>query len=179
MTWNKNVVSKLQRNPPDLVLISMSRWIFTANTGEENVNTEANALVRQIRKIPTKSKVVIIQDPPLPTNIDVPVCLSSYLYDYRKCGFSRSLGYGSAMGSREQAAAKATGAGVIDLTAAICPGTASDDCPAVLNNMIVWRDKHHLTATFSATLGPAIDEQLVAQLVAWANPTISPPTISP
>ena len=173
MTWNKNVIAKLQRNPPDLVLISMSRWIFTANPGEENVDTEANALVREIRKIPTKSKVVIIQDPPLPTNVDVPVCLSSYLNDYRKCGFSRTTGYGSAMGSREQAAAKATGAGVIDLTAAICPGTAEDDCPAVLNNMIVWRDKHHLTATFSATLGPAIDEQLVALLVAWAKPTIS------
>ena len=173
MTWNKNVIAKLQRNPPDLVLISMSRWIFTANPGEENVDTEANALVREIRKIPTKSKVVIIQDPPLPTNVDVPVCLSSYLNDYRKCGFSRTTGYGSAMGSREQAAAKATGAGVIDLTAEICPGTAEDDCPAVLNNMIVWRDKHHLTATFSATLGPAIDEQLVALLVAWAKPTIA------
>jgi hypothetical protein len=45
--------------------------------------------------------------------------------------------------------------------------------------MIVWRDKHHLTATFSATLGPAIDEQLVALLVTWAEPTISQPTISP
>ena len=179
MTWNKNVIAKLQRDPPDLVLISMSRWIFTANAGEENVNSEANALVREIRKIPASSKVVIIQDPPLPTNINVPDCLGSYLNDYRKCSYPRSVGYGSLMGSREQAAAKATGAGVIDLTAEICPGAADDNCPVVIDNMIVWRDQHHLTATFSATLGPAIDEQLVAQLVAWAQPTTSPQTISP
>jgi hypothetical protein len=172
MTWNKNVITKLQRDPPDLILISMSRWIFTANDAEENVNTETNALVRQIRKIPASSKVVIIQDPPLPTNVNVPDCLSSYLSDYRKCDYTRQTGFGSAMGSREQAAAKATGAGLIDLTAAICPGTGS--CPVVIDNMIVWRDQHHLTATFSATLGPAIDEKLVAILDAWAKPSISP-----
>jgi hypothetical protein len=40
--------------------------------------------------------------------------------------------------------------------------------------MIVWRDEHHLTATFSTSLGPAIDAQLVAILNAWAGPTIAP-----
>jgi hypothetical protein len=39
----------------------------------------------------------------------------------------------------------------------------------VINNMIVWRDEHHLTATFSASLGPAIDEQLTAILNQWAK----------
>ncbi len=39
-TWNNVVISKLQKNPPNLVIISMSRWIFTANTAEENVTTE-------------------------------------------------------------------------------------------------------------------------------------------
>ena len=72
------------------------------------------------------------------------------------------------MGLREQGASQATGAGLIDLTQSICPGTA--DCPAVINNMVVWRDTHHLTATFSATLGPAIDEQLVKILVQWDHP---------
>jgi hypothetical protein len=34
----------------------------------------------------------------------------------------------------------------------------------VINNMIVWRDQHHLTATFATSLGPVIDEQLTAIL---------------
>jgi hypothetical protein len=125
-----------------------------------------------IRKIPTSSRVVIIQDPPLPTYENVPECLSAHLSDYRKCAYSRRVGFGSAMGTREQAAAKATGAGLIDLTAAICPGTG--DCPVVIDNMIVWRDEHHLTATFATSLGPFIDAQLVAILDIWARPTISP-----
>ena len=55
--------------------------------------------------------------------------------------------------------------GLIDLTNAICPGTGA--CPVVINNMIVWRDQHHLTATFAASLAPEIDKQLVAILNAW------------
>jgi len=115
---------------------------------------------------------VMIQDPPLPTAQSVPECLSSYLNDYRRCAYTRTVGFGPSMGQREQNAAKATGAGLIVLTDQICPGTG--DCPVVINNMIAWRDQHHLTATFATTLGPAIDEQLVAILVAWASPNASP-----
>ncbi len=177
MTWNKNVLSRLNKAPPDLILLSMSRWIFTANSAEETVTAETNALIRMIQKLPSSSRVVIIQDPPLPTAFEVPVCLSSSMGDYRKCAYASRTGFGSSMGTREIAASKATGAGLIDLTQAICPGTGNRFCPAVINNMIVWRDQHHLTATFAATLAPAMDEQLVAILNAWDYPdaVASPP----
>jgi peptidoglycan/LPS O-acetylase OafA/YrhL len=170
MTWNNNVLSKLRKSPPDLVIISMSRWIFTMNPAD-NVTTETASLARMINLIPSTTRVVIIQDPPLPTNINVPICLSTYLTDYRRCSYTRKVGFGPSMGLREQGAAAATGAGLIDLTDQICPGTGN--CPAVINNIIVWRDAHHLTATFSVTLGPAIDEQLVQILDNWQNPTAS------
>jgi peptidoglycan/LPS O-acetylase OafA/YrhL len=172
MAWNNNVVSKLQNSPPDLVIISMSRWIFTDNGAEENATAEGKALVRMIQKLPAGQRVVIIKDPPLPTNEKVPDCLSSYLSDYRKCEYSQRVGFGSAMGTREDIAADGTGARLIDLTPEICPGTGN--CPVVLDNMIMWRDEHHLTATFSTSLGPAIDAQLVAILDAWARPALAP-----
>jgi peptidoglycan/LPS O-acetylase OafA/YrhL len=175
MTWNRAVVSKLQKNPPDLVIISGSRWIFTASN--INVTTQTNALTSMINKIPKSSKVVIIQDPPLPTAQSVPECLSSYLNDYRRCAYTRTVGFGPSMGTREQNAAKATGAGLIVLTDQVCPGTGN--CPVVINNIIAWRDQHHLTATFATTLGPAIDQQLVAILNAWSTPAASPPNASP
>ena len=172
MTWNSVVLSKLQKSPPDLIIISMSRWIFTANTAEETVTTESNALIGMINKFPKSSKVMIIQDPPLPTAQSVPECLSSNLNDYRRCEYTRRVGFGSAMGTREQNVAAATGAGLIILTDQICPGTGN--CPVVINNTIVWRDQHHLTATFAVTLAPAIDEQLVAIFVAWSTSGASP-----
>ncbi len=169
-TWNSVVLKRLKDNPPDLVIISMSRWIFTMNPAD-NVTTETASLARMINLIPSTTRVVIIQDPPLPNSVNVPICLSTYPSDYRRCSYTRKDGFGSGMGLREQGAAAATGAGLIDLTDQICPGTGN--CPAVINNIIVWRDAHHLTATFSVTLGPAIDEQLVQILDNWQNPTAS------
>ena len=170
-TWNDVILAKMKQHPPNLAIISMSRWIYTVNDGDQNVTSESAALIRMIQKLPASTKVVIIQDPPLPTAFKVPDCLSTYVSDYRRCAYARKTGFGSSMGTREVNASKATGAGLIDLTAAICPGDGA--CPVVIDNMIVWRDQHHLTATFAASLGPVIDEQLVAILNQWANPAPS------
>jgi hypothetical protein len=43
-----------------------------------------------------------------------------------------------------------------------------------MDGMIMFRDQHHLTATYAASLGPEIDRQLTALLNAWASPTASP-----
>jgi len=165
-TWNLNVVSKLNKNPPNLLIISESRWFYPVS-GNDSAGADGAALARMIKKVPAATKVVILQDPPLPgINDKAPTCLSANINDYRKCNYSRSRGFSSSMGTREKAAAAATGAGLIDLTATICPGTGS--CPIVQNGIIMWRDEQHLTATYATTLGPAIDIQLAAILSSWA-----------
>jgi hypothetical protein len=45
----------------------------------------------------------------------------------------------------------------------------------VIDNMIAWRDPHHLTATFSRSLGPALDAKVVAFL---AGPATSGASVS-
>jgi hypothetical protein len=171
-TWNTNVVAKLKKNPPNLLIISESRWFFPVS-GNDSAGADGAGLARMIQKVPSQTRVVILQDPPLPgINDKAPTCLSAHLTDYRKCNYTRVRGFGSAMGTRENAAAAATGAGLIDLTATICPGTGS--CPVVQNGIIMWRDEQHLTATYATTLGPAIDAQLVAILNNWAAQSSSP-----
>ena len=46
----------------------------------------------------------------------------------------------------------------VDLTDEICTG---ERCPGVRNGLVTYRDQHHLTATFAASLAPALDEALV------------------
>ena len=36
----------------------------------------------------------------------------------------------------------------------ICPG---DRCSPIVGNVLVYRDKHHLTATYAATLASALE----------------------
>ena len=62
---------------------------------------------------------------------------------------------------RERAATRATRDLLVDMTTAVCP---SDPCPAVVNRKIVYRDGHHLTATFARSLAPALDRALAPLL---------------
>ena len=41
------------------------------------------------------------------------------------------------------------------------------DCPAVLNGIIVFRDDHHITATFARSMSDEVERQLKATPV-WA-----------
>jgi peptidoglycan/LPS O-acetylase OafA/YrhL len=170
-TWNDNVVARLNANPPDLILVNQSRWMFPEVDAEANVTAEGEAMAREIEKLPKTSRIVIVNDVPLPS-IKIPECLSDHLDDYRQCAYSRAVGLGYFMGRREQLASNITGVPIVSLTQDICPGTGA--CPAVLRNMIIWRDEHHLTATFAKTLGPALDYKLVRVLVAVPGPSPSP-----
>lgn len=57
-----------------------------------------------------------------------------------------------------RAAAIESGAALIDLTDAYC--TADDLCPAVEGGVIVYRDSHHITASFSRTLAPYLSSAI-------------------
>lgn len=155
--WNQNVIARLNAIKPNLVLVSDSRWVYPLNAADNSRAKEGAALARMIDKL--TSRVVIINDVPLPY-IDVPACLAAHAMDVRQCSIPRSQDLGGGMGVIEKTAAAATGAGLIDLTAGICPGPGA--CPVVINNMIVYRDGHHLTATFSRTLAPLLDRRLRA-----------------
>jgi peptidoglycan/LPS O-acetylase OafA/YrhL len=170
-TWNNNVIARLKAHPPDLAIVHMSRWIYNVNSSDGGITAQGYAMGHEMLKIPKSSKLVMVQDIPDPWNMSIPECLSAHLSDYRGCSYTRATGFGSAMGKREAVAAKASGASLIVMTDAICPGTGA--CPAVINGMIVFRDQHHLTATFATSLGPYLDQKLVAILVASSTPSPS------
>ena len=46
---------------------------------------------------------------------------------------------------------------MVDMNDGLC--TASE-CPIVVGNVVVWRDTHHLTATYARMLAPYLAERL-------------------
>src|SRR4029079_4526080 len=150
--WNENVIAKLNAAPPDLTVIHMSHWIFPVDKSLGDSAFSAS-LARMIKRLP--GKVVILADTPH-SAVDVPSCLSANWWDIRPCSTKRAQGM-SDRGHLEGAAANAAGVAMIDLSADICPMAP---CPAVVDNRIVYRDAHHLTATFAESLGPELDRLL-------------------
>jgi hypothetical protein len=105
-------------------------------------------------------KVAVIVDTP-EGGRDVPACLSRHVADVRVCAVAKSVAFAGHLGAIERAAAKSTGAGLIDLRRRIC---RADPCPVVVDGMIVFRDFRHLTATFSRSLAGDLDRELAAIL---------------
>ena len=171
-SWDAQVIKRLQANPPNLAIISMNHGMSALLSADSGPGAQGHQIGLEIAKLPKQTTAVLINDPAYPLGHAVPPCLSVHPNDYRRCNFAFSL-MGGTYGRRERAAAAETGASVIDLNPVICPTTKT--CPAVINNMIVWRDENHLTATFSASLAPFIEGKLIDILnKPYATPTPPP-----
>jgi len=164
--WNAAVVSHLSANPPDLVIVSLSHYDVNLDITDNDYAASGQGEARELAKLPRTTRVIIIADPPLPGSENGPVCLSVHPDDYRRCAFSRTAS-GTDLGLREAIAAAGGGATVLSLTDQICPGAGN--CPALIDDMVVWRDNEHLTATFARSLGPVLEQRILGLLSAKSS----------
>jgi peptidoglycan/LPS O-acetylase OafA/YrhL len=154
--WRDEVIERLGQVRPDLTVIAMShRGIFPLADADKGVKPESAAIARAMVRIP--GRLAIMVDTPR-TSTDVPACIADHAADVRPCAITRSSAFDYLFAAREERVAKSTGAALIDLTSAVCPGAP---CQVIVRGMIVYRDNHHLTATFSASLGPVLERELL------------------
>ena len=90
---------------------------------------------------------------------DVPECVAEHTDAWATaCTTPRAKAVARSALSQQQAAAEQSGVPLIDLDDYVCPGTS---CPAIIGGVLVWRDAHHLTATYARTLAPRLADELV------------------
>ena len=160
--FNEATIARLTALKPDMTLVSMSRIaIHPMSSRDDNVAAKAAAVARILARIPGKTALIV--DTPY-ARIDIPGCLSAHTRNIEACAIPRSTAFTDDLGDLEKAAARASGAGLINFTSRICVGSGS--CPAVVNDMIVYRDHSHLTATFARSLAPALGAAIAVVLAA-------------
>jgi hypothetical protein len=156
--WRENVIDRLAQVRPDLVVIASDQELPVVNASDNDPELQGQAEARLIARIP--GKVAIIVDTPR-SDHDVPACLAKYSNAIEHCTTTRAAAFGPLYRLRESAAAEASGAALIDLADAVCPG---DPCPPIIGTTLVYRDHHHMTATFAASLADDLDLALQAAL---------------
>jgi hypothetical protein len=153
--WREKVIALLAAQPPDLTVVAMShRGIFPWLAADVGVESESAGIARAVERIPGRHAVMI--DTPR-TSVEIPGCIAAHLDDVRACAITRDTAFTRLFGAREARVAELTGAGVIDLIPIVCPAMP---CQVVRDGMIIYRDNHHLTETFSASLAPALESAL-------------------
>ncbi|MGB0513905.1 MAG: acyltransferase family protein, partial [Wenzhouxiangellaceae bacterium] len=146
--WSRNVLERLRERSPDLVLLGRSRR--NSDFISEQSDRWVNGLVPMLQSILAQldsiaDHVAVLSDTPrIP--FDPAYCLAGE----SECSASlaESLDRPDALIA---AAEQVPGIGIFDLREYVCP---LDQCPAVIGNIVVWRDDHHLTATYSRSLAP-------------------------
>jgi hypothetical protein len=165
--WRSRAIDRILRgNPTLVVLANFSRY-------DAALDWEAGAR-RTIQRFSDQGiPVAIIRDTPWP-GMDAPTCLARMSWlkrdGERECVFQRSaaLARGMTVWQGEMRSLSAYGRGIpIDLSAEICP---LESCGVERGGRVHFHDRHHLTASYAASLAPAIDRKLLA----WARSEGSP-----
>lgn len=152
--WRASVLDALATDPPDVVVIS-SYGSYTL-AGVDASGREAawaagiKDTVSQLRK--AGSKVLVIAD--TPKFLAAPAtCAAQFPDDLLGCAVDQAAGIDPVHAESEAKAAREAGARTADFTPFLCDGQV---CPIVLDDLLAYRDAHHLSAEAVDYLGPEL-----------------------
>lgn len=159
--WGDKVLDELTgSDAPDHVIVSASSYP-AAESSEvpEGVKTgdidEGYADVWSQIQDAGVGLTAILDTPRL--QFDVPECVAVNQDNLTECTEERSEALDASAYYDMVDAAKASGTETVDLTDKFC---SSDSCSSVIGDVLVWRDKHHMTATYADSLTDSLEKEL-------------------
>lgn len=159
--WRERALRELERIDPALVVTSSGVAYAVVARGRRLSLAASRPILRRawvstLRRIAGRDRTVaVIANPPRVPE-DPVACVMASLDQLDRCAFPRG-----AAPYRNYVVRGARRAGVarIDLNPVACPGQV---CPAVVGDVLVYRDRVHLTATYVRTIAGWIEERLPA-----------------
>ena len=153
--WNSKLMRKLETLDPTLVIMSQSRGhrALGKDNDDESEKVLAKGLLTRWGELRSRGvPVLVIADTPWMSK-DIPDCLSAPRFVPGACDtpIARALRHSDsillAMESNPDVA-------FINFNDQICE---DGNCPAIRDDVILWRDRHHLTATYARSLAPLLE----------------------
>ena len=159
--WNKKIVNEIITNKPDLVVVTMIANTRSASPEAKSIpasnqKTLADGLARQWEKVTNSgTQLLAISATPI-FDFDVAECVSANPTNVNNCARDRAdvLRKTDAI---PLAAQSAEGITLAHMTDYICH---EDRCEPLVGNILVYRDQHHLTATYAKTLAPYLADEV-------------------
>ncbi len=160
--WRERTLERItqEENPSLVVTSSLTKYRPRKDgkvlKGAAKIAAFEEGYVSTLEKLrATGAPVAVIEDIPHP-NRDIPECVSRSLDHLKDCTFPRNkaLDYPPI---NTRAAEEVEGASLIDPTPVLCP---EKRCPAVIGDVLIYRNGAHLTPTYVRTLTPWLGERL-------------------
>ena len=164
-TWRRNSVERVLALKPALVIVANSSLYVDSPERGSLIGVSADEWERGVRGMlerfnRERIRAVLLSDSPIP-GFDVPTCLARL--NWRPsvfsgtCTFRRSDSLSAVVTASEERAAAGTGVNIVSLSNTICGNPV---CDPMLGQYVIYKDDHHLTAGFSASLAPELEASL-------------------
>lgn len=156
--WRKNVLKKMVNDKVQVVLVAnFDRLLSATNRLPVWEKDWRTGLQGTIDALKSRDIVpILVQDTPYPGQ-DIPTCLSANLSNVSQCSPVRSNAIRDEIHQVRKDLAAKNGVQLLETTDWFCTATV---CPAVVGNLLVYRDDNHITAAYAEFLAPLLDAAL-------------------
>lgn len=159
--WRGKVLDRLEEESPDLVLTSSITTYSVMEDGERLGRESGTDKMREgyistlqsLRE--TGARVAVMEDIAQPDK-DIPECVSRSLDDLRECAIPKDKAFNFPKLNTE-AAGEVEGARAIDPEPVLC---RKELCPAVVGDVLVYRNGAHITPVYARSLSPWLGDQI-------------------
>ena len=160
--WGKAVMHDLvTRIKPDVVITSEYPIVATVRHPVAGPDSEADigkGMAKYWQQLERHGiPVVAIKETPLPGR-NMLECVSRNLADPSICDVPRSMAIRRHLPTVYAARATRGKVPIIDMNPLICGPL---DCAAVVGNVLVYQDSHHLTSAYTLTMAPYLERRLL------------------
>jgi len=160
--WGKAVVHDLiTRIKPDVVITSAYPLLATVSHPERGAHAAEDigkGMAKYWRQLEQHGiSVVAIKETPI-LGRSIPECVSQNPLDTSVCDVPASKAIRRNLPTALAARASHGKVPLIDMNALICGPV---DCTAVVGNVLVYQDSHHLTSTYALTMAPYLEHRLL------------------
>ncbi|MBM2617080.1 hypothetical protein JIG36_16105 [Actinoplanes sp. LDG1-06] len=161
------VAGRIAATAPELVVVTNESFSQKRGRGQLITPDEwRTGLGRTLRDLHRSAGTVVVLGNTPVLDASAPECLAANQDDVRACSTSRKVATARVWNAADEAAAEATGSGYIPVLPWLCTQT----CPAVIGNVTVYRNRFHLSGTYSRMLNGVLEEALLERFPSNAVP---------
>ena len=157
-TWKQGVLARVWAQRPQVVVLAAYstayRGVLIGDADVEGGWSDAEASM--IRRLPPGTRVVVLGDGPSWTR-PPSICLSGHLDDAASCARPPRDLVDEGMAVAEARGAQEAGARYVPTLPWVCTST----CSAIQGDVVLYRDRSHLTATFARLLAPRLQAEVL------------------
>jgi peptidoglycan/LPS O-acetylase OafA/YrhL len=149
--WRAAAIEQIGALRPAVVVIANYRRVDLSTPAADEAAVWAAGLGRTLAALPPGVGVVLSDTPTF--QVAPAICLSAHLGSVASCGAPTGEVVDRAHDALERATTLGAGDRFIDTSAWTCPGA---ECEPIRGNVLLYRDRHHLTTHAADALAPTL-----------------------